>query len=85
MLSWKKLKVGNVKPEILDEYKFVYGRKFFSGRDGYQNVLIYPVLSSIVPLDNKNLHDMKVKEWKSAGQLDTLIRGTKGLALTATM
>ena len=81
-----KLKIGNVKPEIIDEYKFMFGQKFFSGTDGYQNLLIYPpLLSAIVPLDNNKPHDMKVKEWKSVGQLESPLKGNKGTAPTASM
>ena len=48
--------------------------------------MIYPpALSSIVPLDNKKPHNVKVKEWKSVGQLNTPFKGTKGFAPTASM
>ena len=37
-----KIKTGTDKPGILDNYKFMIGRNFFTGYDGFQNLLIYP-------------------------------------------
>ena len=61
----------------------MFDQKFFSGTS---NLLIYPpLLSAIVPLDNKKPHDMRVNEWKYVGQLKSPLKGKKGTAPTASM
>ena len=81
-----KIKTGVDKPEILDNYKFIMGRNFFTGSDGFQNLLIYPpvlpYIETMVPTDQRNL---MVKNWKSSGLLGTPLVGRKGTAPAASM
>ena len=66
-----KIKTGTDKPEILDNYKFMLGRNFFTGYEGYQNLLIHPpILPAIETMDPSDPKNFVVKKWKSSGQLE---------------
>ena len=44
-------------------YDFLIGKTYFTGENGYQNVLVFPPMLSLITLDN----DEKVTNWILTG------------------
>ena len=61
------IKTGDVPTKVINEYKFIAGRKYFTGSDNFQNKFIYPPILSTVERDDND----KVKKWMSIGKDNT--------------
>ena len=60
-----KIKIGPSPTDTLDNHKFLLGRAFFTGTDGYQNTLVFSLTVNYFVFDSWTTGTVKV--WKSSG------------------